>query len=238
MLAIFKKEMIAYFKTPMGYVFLSVFLFVAGLVFSLLNLAIVGSSASTDTSTFFTFLLGSFFILIPILTMRSFSEEKNKKTDQLLLTAPIRLSSIVMGKFLAAMSVLVCGLAVIGLYFLLLSSKGNYNAPVLLGNFLGLFCIGAALISIGLFISSTTESQLVAVIVNEAVMVALLLLSLFGPSADTTFLAKALSFISFFSRYSNFTSGQFDLVSLVYYISIAFIFLFLTTRTLEKKRWN
>ncbi len=234
MLAIFKKEMRTYFTTPIGYIFIAVFLALEGLNFCMTTLWL----QSSDMSYFFTISLFLFVILIPILTMKSFSEEKRTKTEQLLLTAPINLYAMVGAKYLAALT-LFAGTALLSdTMFLLLPIYGTAHPSILCGNIIALLLVGAAFIAIGLFISSLTENQFTAVIASIAVLLVLLVLNVVNNYIDVYFIRSIISWFSIFSRYQNFTYGIFDFAAIFYYLSIAVVFLFLTVRVYERRRWN
>ena len=162
MKAIFKRELQAYFKTPVGYIFIGMFLLVAAFFFIMYTLL---SAIPTVDSIFYN-LLSIFMFLIPILTMRLLSEEKNKKTDQVLLTSPISTTEIVLGKFFAACVVYFIALAFTLLFLVVIAFHGEIVYLQTLCSYLGFILLGACLISIGLFISSLTENQIVAAVVT------------------------------------------------------------------------
>ena len=161
--AIYKREIKAYFMSPTAYIFLAVFYVISGFYF--VNVNIFGMT--TDMSYVFSGVFTIMMILLPLLTMRLFSEEKKQKTDQCLLTAPVGLMGIVMGKFLAALTVFAVAMAVYIPYILVLVKLGGGIAwASVIGNMVGLLLLGAAFISIGIFISSLTELQIVAAILS------------------------------------------------------------------------
>ena len=235
MKAIFKRELRSYFTTPAGYIFLAVFLSANGFLFSL-NTLKQGKDSSVES--YFTYFIMAFILLIPILTMKTFSEEKKAKTDQLLLTAPVSLFSIVMAKFLAAYTVFAMAIAVSGVNFLILYQYGSPSGAVILGSILSVLLIGAACISIGVFISSLTENQIIAAIVTMAVLLVLMMLSIFNSYISVPFLRTVLNWFSILNRFSNFSFGIFDFSALLYYFSLSGIFLFLTVRVFQKRRWG
>lgn len=162
MAAIYKKEFRSYFTSMMGYVFVAFVLLVVGIYFSALNLGLsyplIGYTLS---SVIFLFL-----IFVPILTMRSLSEEQRNKTDQLLYTSPISVGSIVMGKYLALVSVFAIPVAVICCLPIVLGEYGKVDYAMSYLAILGFFLLGAAYIAVGLFISSITESQIIAAVIT------------------------------------------------------------------------
>ncbi len=238
MTAIYKREMRAYFTTGLGYVFAAVFLAVTGFAFSLctLQFAIAGQDMSIEL--YYAVTLITMVVLLPLLTMKSFSEEKKLKTEQLLLTSPVSLFSMVLGKFLAAFTVYLGTLALTFFYNIVISLYGNPNVGVLFGYFIGLALLGAAFIAVGIFISSLTENQLVAAVGTIAVLAFMIAINFLNSYIDSAFIRSILSWISVYARFANFTYGLFDFAALLYYISICFAFLFLTVRVYEKRRWE
>ena len=162
MLAIIKKEFLTYFKSMTGYIFMASMLFFVGLFFVLLNLMQMDPQYNSVLSNI-TFV---FMLVVPILTMRLLAEEAKQKTDQLLLTSPISLTKIVMGKYIGAVSVLLITLAITFIYPIILSTMGTINWGEIIGGYIGFFLLGCALISVGLFISSTTDNQVIAAVVT------------------------------------------------------------------------
>lgn len=233
MLAVFKRDLRAYFTSPIGFVFLAVFLVLSNLFFYIYN--IMGQSS--DMTSLFSNLLFILSFIIPILTMRLFSEELRQKTDQLLLTSPVSIGSIVVGKYLACLAVFVIALLCTLTWPLVITMYGHPALYTIVGNYAALFFAAAAFIAIGLFISSTTESQIVAAIITFAVYLGLYLTTSLASSIDNNVLRYIMNWISVFSRYEHFSIGLFALDDIVYYISLTVIFLFLTDRVLEKKRW-
>ena len=248
MFAIYKKELRSYFVNPHGYVFAGIFLVLSSLVFSYTTLL----SQSYDTSLYFMVMVFAYTVLIPLLTMRLFTEEKKLRTEQLLLTAPVTITGMVIGKFLAAFTLyLSCTLLscinFIPLYIIAAAERGSLSydtthigpvTPEIVGCLIGIILIGAAFIAIGTFISSLTENQLAAAIITIAVLISLVAIGLFTSIIDIYWLRMVISWISVLSRFGNFSAGVFDIASLIYFLSLAFVFLFLTVRVYEKRRYN
>ena len=235
MTAVFKREMRSYFTGVMGYVFLVIYLAVAGAILCYTTLF----SMSADVTNFYSYLLMLSAIMLPLLTMKSFSEERKTKTEQLLLTAPISLPAMVLGKFLAAYTVFGGASIFVSLYFLLLIPFTQLQLGVLFGNMLALLLVGMVFISIGLFISSVTENQLSSAIGTIAVILAFLGIGLINnllPSAF--FLRYVFDAISIFTRFQSFTGGYFELSSVIYYLSVTAVFLWLTIRIYDRRRYN
>lgn len=233
MFAIFKRELKAYFTSPLGYVFLAIFYAFSGLFFYIFSLSV----GSTDISSVFLMMFIVLMVFVPLLTMRLLSEDKKQKTDQLILTAPVSLLSIVMGKFLAAYAIFAIGVAVMPVYGFVMSTFATISWLPIWGNTVGLLLLGGIFVSIGLFISSLTENQMIAAIGGFFINLMILLMNTLKSALPNGFLQDVLSSISVYSRYSEITSGIFSLSSLIFFVSVIFIFLFLTVRVLEKRRW-
>ncbi len=233
--AIYRREMGAFFTSGLGYVFLTVFYAFSGYFFY----TDVLSSKMTDTSPMFVSMFIIFIFLIPVLTMRLLSEEKKNKTDQGLLTAPISLWELVLGKFLAAFTLFVIAESIIFVYAIILKYLGDVVWQTLIGNYVAMLFLGAAFISIGLFVSSLTENQMTAAVVSFVVMLILYVYDdMFLGRISNDKVLDVLSALSFRSRYVEFTTGVFSAGSILFFISTAFLFNFFTIKVLEKKRWS
>ncbi len=234
MLAIYKRELAAYFRTPIGYIFCAVFLALSGAVFSYTTLF----SMTADVTTYFTAMLLLLVILIPLLTMKLFSEERKQRTEQLLLTAPVSLYGMVAGKFLAAYT-LFAGCTLLSFCsFFILYLYAPVQTAVLFGNLVALLLLGMTFVSIGLFVSALTENQLAAAVGTVAILLVLVLISLLNSLIPVYWIRFILSSISVFARFQNFTQGVFDIAALFYYLSVSVAFLYLTVRVFEKRRWG
>lgn len=233
MLAIFKRELRAYFTSPLGYIVTLIYLLLDGFVFSILF-----SNGSAELSTLFSILYTFTLFLMPVLTMRLFSDELRMKTDQALFTAPVKISGIVMGKFLAALTVFAlanCLTIVYQLIFSVVAEGADWM--VYFDNVIGSALLAAALIAIGLFISSLTENQMTAAMGSMSVSIMLILIDMLGTSITNEVLAAVANWISFSSRYNTFVQGIVDYANIAFFLSVTAIFLFLTVRVQEKRRW-
>lgn len=233
--AIFRRELKAYFTSPIAYIFIAVFYIYTSTFFASYNLYY----GTTDMSTSFTSAFTIIMILLPLLTMRLFTEEKRQKTDQCLLTAPVNLFSIVMGKFLAAVCIFLCAMAIYVLYVItLVALAGTVAWATVIGNFVALLLLGASFISIGIFVSAMTENQVVAAIVSFIIIMLFYMIDVFAGNVQIEWLRTVMSSLGFYTRYYEFSTGMFSVPSLVFFISTIFIFNFLTVRALEKRRWS
>ncbi len=238
MLAIYKREMRSFFTSPIGYMFLASFLAINGFLFCFCTLLMGTNSHVAD---YFSFVMFVFIVLLPLLTMKSFSEERRARTEQLLLTAPISLMGMVFAKFLAAFSMFAGAFtagAFINFPLLYKYAVETPNTAVLISSSVGILLTGAAFIAIGIFVSAITENQIVAAIGTAGIILFMLIVDVLNSFIDVYAVRVVLSWISVFSRYGNFGYGILDLASLLYYFSICFIFMFLTVRIYEKRRWS
>lgn len=162
MTAIWKREIRAYFLSPVGYIFMGFFLLLSGFFFAVTNL-LPANPNYTGVLGDITFV---FLFLVPILTMRLLSEEVGEKTDQLLLTSPLRVFDIVLGKYLAAVTVFLLTLLITCIYPFILSFFGSIAVWEITGGYIGLFLLGSAFIAVGLFVSSLTGNQLIAAVIT------------------------------------------------------------------------
>ncbi len=234
MRAITRKELKSYFSSPIGYVCVSVLLALYGYYFYQVLMLRSSSYISSVYSTMFIWSM----MIIPIITMRCFSEEMRNKTDQALLTAPIGVTSIVAGKVLAAF--LVFAIAMVG-SLIPVVIIGFFSSPswgLVFGNFFGSLLYGAAMIAVGVFISSLTQSQIVAAIGTFGISIVLLVIDQLTSVISNSTVTKLIGWISFNTRYQPFTKGIFDVSSIVFFLSVIAVFIFLTARKLESRRWS
>ena len=234
MAAILKRELNAYFSSAIGYIFLAVFYAFAGFYFFLSNVL----SNTTDMRSFFSSMFSVIMFLIPILTMRLMSEDKKLRTDQALLTAPVGLYSIVLGKYLSAVIMYLVAMAITVVYAVVLAAFAPIDLSLFVGNLLGAVFLGLALIAIGVFISSLTESQVIAAVASFAVMMGLMLIDTLSSVMPTQFLQDLVYGLSVYTRYANFTLGLLNIADVIFFLSVSGLFIFFTVRVLEKKRWS
>lgn len=233
MLAVMKKEFKSYFTSMIGWIVLFLFYAISGLVF---YLAMCTDVADLQIVLYVMFICG--LVVAPLLTMRLISEEKKQKTDQLLLTAPVKLSSIVLGKFFAALAVYAICISISLVFAIIINCYSDLAWISTLLTILGLFLVGAALISLGLLMSSITESQVIALVCSFGAMIAIFLLAVFNSNISIEWLNTAISSISFLDRYTSFLDGILNISDILFFISVTVVFNFLTVRVLEKRRWS
>lgn len=239
MIAIYKREFKSYFQSMIGYVFISFLSLIVGIYFMAYNL--VGGYP------FFSYTLYGmsfvFVLTIPILTMKCFAEERKSKTDQLLLTAPVRLGSVVMGKYLAMVSVLAIPMVMFCLYPLVIKMNGTAYLKVDYISIFVFFLLGCVYIAIGMFLSSLTESQIIAAVSTYAVLIVLYMwdgiLSFLPTNTVGAFLKETLSHLELTQTFiDTFNSQILNASGLVLYVSLIALFLFFTVQVIQKRRWS
>lgn len=245
MSAIFKREFKSYFATPIGYVVIAAFYFFLGLFF-------VSSFSQGVPQTPMIIMAMSTVVLlvIPVLTMRIMSEDRRQKVDQALLTAPVKLTSIVLGKFFAALAVFAIGFIPTVVFEIIFMAYISVNILTYIYALLGMLLLGCVLISIGMFISSLTESAAISAFIT--LLVNLLVLFNFAgmitvPEGVTFFekiwakivewVSIALQKLTFTTTFEKFGENIFSVTDIIYFVSITAVFLFLCVRSLERRRW-
>ena len=245
MIAIMKREFASYFTSPLGYVFLAVFYGFSGLFLWMLCF----STGSADMSGTFLWMFFIMMILIPVLTMRTMADDKRLKTDQLTLTSPISLFGLVTGKFLAAFFIFLIGVAVLLVYALFIAGAVSSTAAAsgvestfgwasVFGNLAGISLVGAVFISVGIFISSLTENQMIAAIGSIGANIVICLFDILANYVTIDWLQELILSLSVFYKYQEFTYGIFSLKNVVFFLSLVVVFNFLTMRVLERRRWS
>jgi ABC-2 type transport system permease protein len=227
------KEFRSYLASPMAYIVTGIFLALTGFFFAF------GSSAFLETSIKDFLQAGSLVLLLltSVLTMRLLAEERKLGTIELLLTAPVRDSEVILGKFLGSLGILVVMLALTLYYPLLLRIFGDPDWGPIGTGYLGLFLLGGTALAVGLFASSLTSNQIVAAVVSGGILFALWFIG-FATVLLPEALGEIIGYFSLSSYFPGFVSGIIDTRAIVYYISIAALFLFLAARSLENSRWG
>lgn len=233
MFAIYKRELASYFYSPTGYVVTAAFMIFNGIFLYVQCLY-------SGTSNLYNVFQSMFFILmflIPLITMRLFAEDKKNKTDQALLTAPVGIPSIILAKFLSALTLLAVCLCSFLIDGILLSFVGSPDWSTLWGNILGMLLMGSAFISIGVLISSLTENVIIAAVFSFALSVIISMTDMIASTIPFKWIRQILNALSFQSRYGNFAIGLISLSDIVFFISITGLFLFLTDKVIDRRRW-
>lgn len=232
MRAVFKRELRAYFTSPLGYVILGIMLFFLGNGFSMLI-----SSDYGNISYLFYYVNTYTMLIPPLITMRLFSEERRQKSDQLLFTAPVSITKIVLGKYLAAFALFSICFAITLVFEIIFAALTEVNILMYISSLIGTALLGLSLLAIGTFISSITESQIIAAILGIISSLGIMMLDFIGNLFSGSFLTTLLAYLSFTTRYNTFNSGIIDFSNIIFFLSVSALFIFLTIRVHEKKRW-
>ena len=236
MAAIYKRELKAYFQSFIGFLFIGATLCVIGLYFTVYTL-FYGYPYMSYAVSSAVFL---FFISIPILTMRILSEERKQKTDQLILTAPVSVGNIVLGKFLALLSIFLIPIVVISTYPLILTAFGSVPLAESYLAILGFFLYGMACISIGIWVSSLTESQVIAAVISFGLLFVGYIMDGICSLISSTgnWLTKVLGCLDMYNRFISMLNGTLDISAVIYFVSFTALMLFLTAQSIQKRRYS
>lgn len=250
--AICKKEIKTYFTSPIAYVAITVFLVLIGFFFYSLiwwfnsqSLQMAQNPSYYQQLNINQMVYSPLFhnmsiillLMVPLLTMRLFSEEKRRQTDELLFTSPISVNQIILGKYFASLFVLLVMLFLTGILSIFVFAYGNPELVPVLNGYLGLFLAGAAFISAGIFFSSLTENQIVSAILTFGTLLLFWILNWASYSAGGMW-KSVLSYLSFFQHFDDMTRGILDTTDLVFYLSFIFLGLFLTHSVIQSRRWR
>jgi len=250
--AICKKEIKTYFTSPIAYVVITVFLVLVGFFFYSLIWWFNSQSLQMARNPYYLQQLNInqmvysplfhnisiiLLLMIPLLTMRLFSEEMKINTDELLYTCPISVNQIILGKYFASLFVLVVMLLLTGILSVFTFTYGNPEIAPILSGYLGLFLMGAAFMAVGIFFSSLTENQIVSAILTFGALLLFWILNWASYSAGGIW-KSVLNYLSFFQHFDDMTKGILDTTDIVYYISFFFFGLFLTHSVIQSRRWR
>lgn len=249
---IVKKEMRLYFTSPVAWVIITIFLVIAGYffynIFAFYTLASMQSAMNpqmarelnvTDSvlRPLFSNVSVILLLLMPLITMRLFAEERRSGTIELLLTYPIRDGAVLIGKYLAALAVYVLMLALTLLYPAIVFYFARLEWGPLLTGYLGLLLMGATFLAVGIFASSLTENQIVASVTTFGVLLILWVIGWSAEYAGGTW-GRVLSHLSLLDHFDTFARGVLDTKDVIYYVDVTIVALFLTLRSLEARRWK
>jgi ABC-2 type transport system permease protein len=250
-ITIARRELSSYFRSPIAYGVMAFFALIAGYFFYVavvyfvrrgLESSMMGQSFPMDLNEFvirpvFSNISVIGLFLIPMITMRLFAEEKRTGTIELLVTSPLRDLEIILGKWAAALLLYASMLGISVLSMALLFAYGQPDWKPILVGYLGLLLLGGALLSIGTFISTCTKNQIVAGVAGFAICLLLWVLD-WASSFETSAWAKVVSYMSVLQHFDSFSKGVLDMKDVVFYVSVIFVGLFLTARSLESLRWR
>ncbi len=232
MKSIYIKELKQFFRSIVGYVYISIFLLICGYIFSTVNILSLNGDIKAFFSSGFLYIL----FVIPILTMRIFSEEKKLKTDQLLFVCPVSSFEIVVGKFFATMSVFMIGLVITLVYPIILILLGYSEYMTIIGNYIGITLLASVFVAIGLLVSLLTENQIVSAIVTYACIISVYSLDSVVSITQNSVIRAITSFLSVSSKFVPFTYGIFDFSSVVFFSTLCFCLLYVVIQCLDLQR--
>lgn len=233
MKAIFNREFNSYFTSMLGYVFLTIFLVLTGFFFYLVNIDMYMTSSM---KYLFSSINNWALFLLPLLTMRLFTEDRKQKTEQLLLTAPVSVREIVFGKFFAAFAVFMVGVVITLIYPCILSFFGTVPIAETVSCYIGFILLCSVILSIGAFMSSITENQIIAAVTTYGVLILTLLIGNLASYISSEAVVKVMLWFSPIQRFTDFSLGILNFESIVYYISLTGLFLFFTITAFERRR--
>ncbi len=251
--AIVKRELDSYFASPIAYVILAIFALLTGYFFyvriqlyNFLSLQFMRYQGEIPALNIGNFIIQPLYanlgvillLLIPIITMKSYAEEKRNGTKELIMTSPVTLTEIVLGKFISACLVFITMLVLTLSVPIILGSYASSDTGIMITTYLGMFLLGASMISVGMFASSITENQIVAAVITFGILLLFWTIGWVSHSASPA-MSAFLVYMSLIDRhFQDLLKGLIDTRDLVYYISFTFFFLFLTHRVLESERWR
>jgi len=248
-IAIADKELRSYFASPIAYIIIGFFALPFGVFFYLyldaflrqsMQMAQFGGNMNVNQQVIRLVLQNASVIILfvmPMITMRTYAEEKRSGTVELLLTSPVTDLQIIIGKFLGALGLYIAMLLVTLLYIAILFVYGSPEWRPLVAAYLGLLLMGGAFLSIGLFISSTTDNQIVAGIISFVVFLLLWIIGWFAESAGPT-LGPLTSYLSITEHFEDFSKGIIDTKHVLYYATLITFGLFLTAKSVDSERWR
>ncbi len=251
--SIVKRELVSYFESPVAYVILAIFALLTGYFFyvriqlyNFLSLQFMRYQSYISSLNISDFIVKPLYanlgvillLLVPVITMRSYAEEKKNGTKELIMTSPVTLTEIVLGKFISACLVFSAMLFFTLTIPLILISYASVDKGILITTYIGMFLIGASMISVGMFASSITENQIVAAVITFGILLAFWAVGWVshGTNPELSSFLRYMSLVD--EHFQNLLKGIVDTRDIVYYLSFTFFFLFLTHRVLESERWR
>ena len=255
--AIYRKEMGHYFVSPVAYVVVGVFLVLCGFFFDRILAFYIENSLSMEMQAmrfgappeidvpsqvmrnFFGLLSSLVLFLTPVLTMGVYAEERKRGTMELLMTSPVTEAQIVLGKFLASLSLFAIMLLPTASYVVFMYFRSDPRPPwgLMLAGYAGVLLLGGGLLALGSFISSLTENQIIAAVLTFGAFLMLWVLDL-GARGASSLAGDVLQYLSVIHHYDDFTRGIIDTSGVTYYLSLTVLFLFLTVRSVDSMRWR
>lgn len=234
MIAVWKRELFSYLKSPVGYIYLFLYLIISGSVLNAFNL----QANDSDLSGYFSFNCYTLILAVPLLTMKLFPEERKNKTDQILMTSPVSITGMVMGKFMAAYTLFLVSLIPSVLAVIFMQINGYVQFGIILGSLIALLLMGAAYIAIAMLMACITESQIIAFMGGFFVLLLLNICSMLNDLIDVEIINKFISALAISTRYETLAQGLFDFTAILYFASLTLVSIFLIVRVIDKRRWS
>jgi len=234
MKTIYKREFLSYFRTPIGYVFIGVFSALSSVIFYLNNL----SALSGEILIFLSQLTLLVMLLSPLLTMRLISEDSQKHAEKLLLSSPVPLPSIVLGKYLAAASVMLIAIALTNVCTVIIMIYGTAFAGEWFVGYLGFTLQALSFLAVDMFLTCFARNQVSAALLAFAGNLMLWILDLLADAIPVDFISNTLGFMSLYDRYEPFIIGQLSFASLMFFITFIALFVIATMRLLDARRFS
>jgi len=243
---IYKRELFAFFVTPLAWVLICVFLLVQGMHFYLLvdHFSNMGEVASDQTpvQAFFgntVLLYLVLFLLVPAMTMRLFAEERRSGTIESLMTAPVSSAAVVLAKYASALTTYIAMWAPTALYLVILARTGDLDWHVAGASYLGVLLVGGGYLSLGLLTSAVTKSQFLALVLSAMVILILFIVGIAEfVTAEGTMAHDICSYVSVWAQMNDFASGIVDLRRVAFGVTLIVLPLFVTTRAVDAWRWG
>jgi gliding motility-associated transport system permease protein len=244
---VFRKELRSYFSSPIAFVVLFVFLVISGIFFFLYlqtfveaqfdpRLQFVEEGVNLNEIVirpFFGTISVVLLLLIPLITMRLIADERRSFTAELLFTSPVRIASIIMGKYLASLSLFGVMIILSAVHILVLVKYGNPDPGPILSGYLGLFLMGASFLAVGIFASALTENQMIAAVISFGVLLVFWIMGATSSAGDSVF-----GYLSIINHFENFAKGVIKVTDVTYYLSFTFLGLYLAYIALDSERWK
>jgi len=234
MFTVLKRDFLAYYRTPVGYVFMGVFLTLSGVLFYLYNL----KNLSGDLLTFLSTLTMPVMLLCPLLVMRLISEERQKRTDQLILTSPVSVGGVVMGKFLAAAAVMLLTIVLTNVYTLVIALGGRVYSGEWFVGYLGFTLQSLSFLALDLFVTCFAKNQMTGAVAAFGANFLLWMADMLADNLAADWLAKALRFVSLYDRYEPFRLGQLSWSGMLFFVSFIACCLVAAVRVLDARRFS
>jgi len=234
MRAVYQRELSSYFQTPLGYIFVGVFLAICSLIFGLNNL----SALSSDLSGFFSMMSYVWMLLTPVLVMRLIAGERKSMTDQLLFTAPVRIGEIVLGKYLAACTVLLLSVLLSLIYVVLVALQGKVYFGELMTLYIGFTLQGCAFIAFDLMISSLAKSPTTATVLAFGGNLFLWLATIASSGATAMAVKRINGFFNLYDRLIPFLYGQLSYANILFFLLFSGVCIYASVQIVGARRWS